>query len=49
VNKVLDKEKSIYKCKCGNAIEFLGEGKIYYDIKKDDGKAITKLAAKHMS
>jgi hypothetical protein len=48
VNKVLADEKGIIYCKCGNAIEFL-QGKIYYDIKKEDGTAISKTAAKHMS
>ncbi len=35
-------------CKCGNAIEFV-KGEVYYDYKNDEGKKITKTAAKHMS
>jgi len=48
VSEVLNKEKGVIYCKCGNAIEFIA-GKIYYDLKKEDGSAMTKTAAKHMS
>ena len=48
INKVIGNDKSIVICKCKNAIEVI-PGKIFYDIKKDDGSAITKTAAKHMS
>ncbi len=36
------------KCSCGNAIEVL-KGKVDPHFKKDDGKKLSKQAAKHMS
>lgn len=47
-SKAFEGSKNMVKCKCGNLIELV-EGKIYYDIKNDDGKQINKTAAKHMS
>ena len=47
-SKLLEGNKNIVKCRCGNLIELI-QGKIYYDIKNDEGKTINKTAAKHMS
>ena len=47
-SKAFEGNKNFIKCKCGNLIELV-VGKIYYDIKNDDGKVINKTAAKHMS
>ena len=46
--KVIDEDKGVVRCKCGNAIEVL-KGEIYYDYKNDEGNAINKTAARHMS
>jgi hypothetical protein len=35
-NKLLDQEKGIVRCKCGNAIEVV-KGEVYYDYKNDEG------------
>lgn len=48
MERVLNEDKNLVRCKCGNAIEVL-QGQVYYDIKKEDGKSMTKTAAKHMS
>lgn len=48
VTAVLEGEKGVIYCNCGNAIMFEA-GKIYYDLKKEDGSGITKTAAKHAS
>jgi hypothetical protein len=34
-NKALEGEQNMVKCKCGNMIELVGDGKVYYDIKND--------------
>jgi hypothetical protein len=47
-SKVFEGNKNVVKCKCGNLIELV-VGKVYYDIKNDEGKVINKTAAKHMS
>ena len=47
-SKALEGDKNVVKCKCGNLIELV-QGKVYYDIKNDEGKVINKPAAKHMS
>jgi len=46
--KALEGEQNLVKCKCGNLIELI-KGKVYYDIKNNEGKQINKVAAKHMS
>lgn len=46
-NEALMNEANLIKCKCGNLIELL-EGKAY-QFKKDDGKILNKVAAKHMA
>ena len=47
-SKAFEGNKNVVKCKCGNLIEFV-VGKVYYDIKNDEGKVINKTSAKHMS
>ena len=48
INKALAGDKAIVLCKCGNAIEF-SAGKIDYSVKNEEGKVVSKAAAKHMS
>jgi hypothetical protein len=49
VNKVIEGDKGVVVCPCGNAIEVIPEDKVNYAAKKEDGTGITKTAAKHMS
>jgi hypothetical protein len=35
-NKLLDQDKGIVRCKCGNAIQVV-KGEVYYDYKNDEG------------